>query len=97
MLDEWAREEWYRLGPILLRVGLLTTANLPAFAHLCSLHGDMATGYQNRNPPKAATIMAYRSLIVEFGLTPAAASKVKAPDPVQQGNKFRANGRPAGA
>lgn len=93
MTDAWALDEWHKLGPILLRVGLLTKGTLNGFAQLCSLHGELATGYQNKQSPQGTTLNAYIKLITEFGLTPAAAGKISHPDPVQQGNKFRNNGK----
>lgn len=94
MIGHWALDEWHRLGPVLLNVGLLTKANLNAFAQLCSVHGDLATTYQEGRSPLASMIASYTKLVSEFGLTPASASKVRAPDPTQQGNKFRTNGKP---
>jgi phage terminase small subunit len=93
--DKWAIDEWNRLGPILLHAGLLTRGNVNAFAQLCAVHGAMATTYEAGGIPIASQIGAYRNLIVEFGLTPASAAKVRAPDPTKdRGNAFARNGKP---
>lgn len=94
MSNKWAVHEWHRLGPMLLRFGLLTQGNITAFAQMCAVHGDLATTYQKKRSPVASKVAMYRNLVSEFGLTPASASKVRAPDPAQKGNAFRNNGKP---
>lgn len=94
MKNEWALHEWRRLGPILLRCGLLTEGNVPTFAALCACYGRNATLYQDGYSPKAADIAQYVKLVGEFGLTPASARRVTAPDPAgNKGNRFGSNGK----
>lgn len=94
MLDRWALDEWRRLGPILLRAGLLTQGNIHAFAQLCATHGALASTYERGGVPVASSVSQYIKLVGEFGLTPASARRVTAPDPAgNKGNRFGGNGK----
>lgn len=95
MINKWAVEEWFRLGPVLLRAGLLTEGNLVTFAQLCATHGQIATDYANGEQPNASLIGKYLSFVQEFGLTPSSSARVRAPDPAgSSGNRFSSNGKP---
>lgn len=94
MRNRWAVHEWQRLGPVLLRAGLLTEGNLVTFAQLCAMQGRIATAYEDGEIVKAAEVAQYIKLVGEFGLTPGSASKVRAPDPAgNKGNRFGGNGK----
>lgn len=73
-----ARCEWDRLTPLLVANRLLTEAGLTVLAHACALHGSIVQAMAAGQQPKAATVSVYRQLINDFGLTPAAQTKVPA-------------------
>lgn len=75
--NEHALTEWRRLAPILVANGLLTEGGLMALAHLCGLHGEIVDCYERRLKPSAYAYSTYRALLGDFGLTPAAQSRVK--------------------
>lgn len=94
---EWLRNrhaiaEWYRLTPILFRVGVLTEAGTPALAVLCAVHGSIVSAFDGGEVPSAAELAQYRNLINDFGLTPVAQTKVKATkDPGEGANNVFTN------
>lgn len=97
---DWLRNrhaiaEWYRLSPILFRVGVLTEAGIPALAVLCAVHGSIVSAFDGGEVPTAAELAQYRNLINDFGLTPVAQTKVKAIKTPGEGlvNGFAQNAR----
>ncbi len=89
-LDPFAREEWYRLEPVLRELGLLTAPYLFAFASYCTEAGlfreaqaELARRPRASLKAKAQLIGARRKAAgelrkwaAEFGLTPAASERL---------------------
>ena len=71
-------DEWRRLAPILVASGVLTKGGLSALGMLCALHGEIVQLYAAGKAPPASMVGIWRSFANDFGLTPAAQSKVKA-------------------
>jgi phage terminase small subunit len=71
-LEGYAAEQWAELAPILSRTGLLTEGDRPALAMLCQTYDAY-----RRNPADTKILESYRRLLVEFGLTPSARSRLK--------------------
>jgi phage terminase small subunit len=63
---------WRRLAPVLVPAGLLTAGDLPAFEQLCQEYDTI-----RRNKLCGPARDRYRRLLVEFGLTPSARSRLK--------------------
>ena len=94
-LDPLAREEWTRLGPELLALGLLTVADLPSFAAYCSEVGifreaqaELAKRPKAKLKGKAQLLGARRKAAqeirkwaAEFGFTPSARARIKSAPP----------------
>ncbi len=72
-LDEFAKEHWRDLAPILQGAGLLTAGDRAALAQLCD---DYSTIRKDGEADKARD--RYRRLLVEFGLTPSSRSRIRA-------------------
>jgi phage terminase small subunit len=90
-----AVREWQRLAPILFACGLLTEASLSALGMLCAIHGKLLQSFEAGVTPTGHLLAQYRSLVNDFGMTPAAQSKVTVQSkPV--GNRFASNGRRGG-
>lgn len=90
-----AVKEWRRLAPILAKVGLLTEGGLASLGVLCATHGKIVQVFAAGDCPPASMIATYRSLVNDFGLTPAAQGKVRAvgnPETPPQ-NEFGRNGK----
>jgi phage terminase small subunit len=85
-----AVKEWDRLTRILASNRLLTEAALSALAMLCALHGRIVQEFAAGHTPTANMIGQYRALVNDFGLPPAAQSKIRAPASAdgKPGNKF---------
>src|SRR6185295_11657210 len=66
MTNPHAVHEWYRLGPVLIRLKRLTPSNLNAFGSLCAVFGDCAGGWSTGLPVQATLIAQYRALQAEF-------------------------------
>lgn len=71
------KREWYRLVPALVNTRVITHHELSALAHLCYMHWKLVETAEAREMPSAALLAQYRSLIAEFGLTPASRTKIK--------------------
>lgn len=91
-----ALAEWSRLAPMLHRAGLLTEGGVSAFAVLCAVHGTIVDTYSKGESPTANTIAQYRSLVNDFGLTPGAQTRVKAPGQHAPVNRFAKFGKRPG-
>lgn len=90
-LEPAAREEWERLAPQLAAIGLLSVADLPAFAAYCTEFAifrrageELATRPKARLKAQAQLIGARRKAAAEirkwaaeFGLTPSARMRIK--------------------
>jgi phage terminase small subunit len=76
-LEKEARREWRKLAPELVRIGLLTAVDGPAFAAFCQ---TFARYQQAELAGDLAKIRVYlpllRPLLTEFGLTPAARARL---------------------
>jgi hypothetical protein len=91
--NEHAVAEWNRLAPILTQTRLLTEVALSSLAHLCALHGVLVEKWRAGEPPSGHVLAQYRALAGEFGITPAAAMKVRANDDAKPANRFGAYGK----
>lgn len=95
-LDEEARAEWARLEPELVKIGLLTRADLPAFAAYCAEVGTFQSAARELAHPTRKLSGGRRNLLLgfrrkasqemrrwaaEFGLTPAARVRLKSEPP----------------
>lgn len=99
-LSTEARVEWERLGPVLMRLKLLTRLDRAAFAAYCQAwarhveaEGELAkasalafthNGYPIVNPWQTISKQAVEQMskfLGEFGLTPAARTRINAPHP----------------
>lgn len=81
-----AVNEWDRVAPLLVRLGVLTETALAALGHMCALHGTMVQQWSAGLVPQASAVQQYRGLVAEFGLTPVSSAKVK---------QIKADGKPA--
>ncbi len=72
-VGDYGREMWRDLAPILAKAGLLSEGDLAAFSLLCNEYDGV-----RRDPLNAGSRDRYRRLLVEFGLTPSARSRIKA-------------------
>lgn len=108
--DIVAKKEWNRLAPDLIRLGLLTIADVTLFEAYCLCHSRIVQAqkdlkkaksltYEHTNKAGAGnvivrpevTIIQKESIILkalasEFGCTPAARSRMNAPDIVPPGD-----------
>ncbi len=94
--NAFAVKEWKRLAPVLTELGLLNHANVNAFGALCAVQGKLMHVFSLGESPNAQLLSQYRSLINDFGLTPAAMSRMnKEPlkNAQQKTNKFATNTR----
>ena len=82
-----AKREWARLAPLLVKHKLLTVGGLSPLGMLCALHGKIVQLYSAGEAPPAAMLGTYRSLINDFGLTPASQGKVKRVDNLPHPNE----------
>ena len=67
---------WREVAPVLHRMGLLTEASRFGLAQLCDEFAIMQSTVVARS---GAARDRYRRLLIEFGLTPSAQSRLKAP------------------
>jgi|SRR5207237_1048171 len=95
MPNSHAVKEWHRLAPLLVANKLLTEAGLSALGTLCALHGKLVQLWAAGEAPNAAMLGQYRSLVNDFGLTPAAQGKVAKPlgGEIPETNRFARNGK----
>ena len=70
---DFAREHWAELAPMLSAAGLLTEGDRPALALLCEAYALFRL-----DPLDMKARDLYRRMLIEFGLTPSARSRVKA-------------------
>lgn len=68
-----AKEHWADLAPMLLAAGLLTEGDRPALALLCEAYAITRV-----DPLDYKARDLYRRMLIEFGLTPSARSRIKA-------------------
>lgn len=88
-----AKKEWERLAPILVRKALLAEADLSSLGMLCGLHGKIVQLYAAGETPTASMATTLRGMQSDFGLSPAARSKVTLDPDGHALNKFSGNGR----
>ena len=88
-----AVKEWDRLAPMLHANGLLTNAGLSALAMLCAVFGKLVQMWTAGESPPGNLMGVYRLLCGDFGLTPAAQSRVRPASDPKEANPFAANGR----
>lgn len=88
-----AVEEFNRLASILFSNGLLTEGAVSSLGHLAALHGTIVKQWRVGICPSGHLLAQYRALIGDFGLTPAAAFKVKPGGSNPKPNKFASNGK----
>jgi len=94
MWNPHATAEWERLGRILVNNGLLTEGSIMPLAHLCAMHGEIATAWAGGDTPSVGMVTAMNGLIAAFGLTPMASRKVAAGGGGKPAsNKFGSNGK----
>jgi phage terminase small subunit len=94
MPNEHAVKEWNRLGAILVTNRLLTEAGITIFGMVCALHGKLVQMWASGETPTGHIMAQYRSMVNDFGLTPAAQSKVKPFGKEDEDNPFARNGKP---
>lgn len=83
-----ARQEFARLVDVLFPLGLINKANQSAVAICAGVCGQIMQGFRDREPPTAAMVASYHSLLSAFGATPATASKVTPKGDAKKVNKF---------
>jgi len=88
-----AAKEWHRIARILAESGVLTEASYGSLAQMCCLYGRLVDIWTAGGEPDNSLISQYRSYANDFGLTPAAQSKVKAPKKEDKPNAFSTNGK----
>ena len=91
--NEHAIAEWRKLAPIFVNNGLLTETSISVLGNLCALHGVLVDVWSKGFLPNANTIAQYRSMVNDFGMTPASLSKVKINKDTPKANKFSSNGK----
>jgi phage terminase small subunit len=74
-LHEYGVEHWRELAPLLHGQGILTQADLPAFANLCDLYSRWRRYEDDLSARKE-----YNRLLTEFGLTPSSRSRIRTPE-----------------
>lgn len=72
-LEGDARSHWNELAPMLHKAGLLTEGDRPALALMCAAYGRLRL-----DPLDDKANDLYRRMLIEFGLTPSARSRIKA-------------------
>lgn len=95
-LNEYGRDLWDQLAPMLYAQRILTLADLPALSHLCQLHGSIMDMYDRRVEPTAAERSQLRMYLAEFGLTPSSRQRVSPAGPGKGENPFNRNGSKPG-
>jgi phage terminase small subunit len=86
---------YYEYGPILIAYGVLNIGDILPFQQFCALHNELVASYSAGKMPNGNIISQFRQLSMEFGMTPASRSKVRANVPEKPANKFTANRRAA--
>jgi phage terminase small subunit len=86
---------YYEYGPMLIAYGVLNIGDILPFQQMCALHDQLIASYSAGRMPSAGCLSQFRQLCVEFGMTPASRSKVRANVPEKPANKFTANRRAA--
>ncbi len=71
-LHELGQGLWRELVPMLVSQGILTLADLPALENLCDLYSRWRI-----YPDDLSARKEYNRLLIEFGLTPSARSRIK--------------------
>ena len=71
-LGRYGCDLWKRMAPVLVGAGLLTVGDVPSFEQLCDEYDTI-----RRNPTNGGARDRYRRLLVEFGMTPSARSRIK--------------------
>lgn len=92
-LDETAAHEFNRLARILHNNRLLTEASLSPLAVLALIYGRIVVLCRAGETPHASLIAQYRAFVGDFGITPAAASRVTPGREPAKENPFSKNGR----
>lgn len=72
-----AVKEFNRLARILHAARLLTELALMPLAHLAAMHGRLVQRFAAGEAPTGHMLAQYRAMMNDFGLTPAAAGKVR--------------------
>lgn len=75
-LSPLAAQEWARIVPILIDLGLATTADRTVLIAYCELYAEMVERSTARKEQRTASIAQLRACLVELGLTPAARAKM---------------------
>lgn len=75
LANEFAYNEWNRLGDILIRAKMLNAANINVFAVLCSIQGVIIEYLKDGALPNGHILNQYRSFVNDFGLTPTMQTK----------------------
>lgn len=100
-LEVHAMKEWKRIVPILQRKRVLSEADLSALAMMCMLHGKIVKASIGGVEVHAADTAQLRLYLSEFGLTPAARTRVAAQsgngEETKPDNPFSRNRRPTPA
>lgn len=75
-LSPIAAIEWARIVPILVDLGVATTADRSVLIAYCELYAEMVERSTARKEQRTAAIAQLRACMVELGLTPAARAKM---------------------
>lgn len=74
--DQIAIDMWEEMGAILIADGDLTKKVLYGLALLCVMHSQIEGLMRKQRKPTMQMIATYRSLLNDFGMTPAAAKSL---------------------
>lgn len=75
-MSDIAAGEWARIVPVLIDLGLATTADRSVLIAYCELYAEMVERSTERREQRTASIAQLRACMVELGLTPASRAKM---------------------
>ena len=76
-MNKWEKEEWDRIVPELVELGIAKSVNEGALQGICTLYAQWRKARKERDQKEMRlTYDAYRKALNEFGLTAASAARV---------------------